>query len=44
MQEEELQFESFPAQKTTWVFGVGEIAKSIGVAPIAPADSLLTRP
>jgi hypothetical protein len=42
--EEELQFESVAADKTSRVFGVGEIAETIGVVPIASAGSLLTRP
>jgi hypothetical protein len=44
VREEEVKFESLSAGKAARVFGVGEIAKAIGAAPIAPADSLLTRP
>ena len=43
VREEAVQFESNSAGKAARVFGVEEIAKAIGVAPIAPADSLLTR-
>jgi hypothetical protein len=43
VRKKEVQFESVSTDETTGVFGIGEIADAISVAPIAAADSLLTR-